>query len=149
MPKITSPKDLIAGLLFFAIGLFGLWLTLEYPVGVALRMGPGYLPRLLLYGLTLLGAVIAARGFVVTDSIDGPFAWRPLFGITTSLVLFGLFVERLGLVVTTIAVVLAAGLSWRGARWREMLLVAVGLAAFATGLFAYALRLPIPVWPRL
>jgi hypothetical protein len=86
---------------------------------------------------------------VIEDSFDGPFAWRPLICITTALVLFGLLVERLGLVITTVAVVLAAGLAAHGARWREMILIAAGLAAFAAALFAYALRLPIPVWPRL
>lgn len=147
--RITSPKDLAAGLLFLAVGVAGLWVAREYPVGSALRMGPGYLPNLLLYGLILLGAAIAARGFVIEDAFGEPFAWRPLIGITTALLLFGLLVERLGLVITTVAVVLAAGLAARGARWREMILVAVGLAVFAAGLFAYALRLPIPVWPRL
>ena len=147
--RVTSPKDFIAGLLFLAIGLIGLWVAREYPVGTAFRMGPGYLPHLLLYGLILLGAAIAARGFVIEEGFDGPFAWRALIGITAALILFGLLVERLGLVITTVAAVLAASLAGQGARWREMVLVAAGLAAFAAGLFAYALRLPIPVWPRL
>ena len=40
--------------LFMAVAVFGLWLSRDYPIGTALRMGTGYVPRLLCW--ILLGA---------------------------------------------------------------------------------------------
>ncbi|MCX7312698.1 MAG: hypothetical protein NTV56_13475 [Alphaproteobacteria bacterium] len=44
---ILARADVLSGLLFVAIAAFGLWASRNYPVGTALRMGTGYMPRLL------------------------------------------------------------------------------------------------------
>ena len=44
---ILARADVLSGLLFIAIAAFGLWASRNYPVGTALRMGTGYMPRLL------------------------------------------------------------------------------------------------------
>jgi putative tricarboxylic transport membrane protein len=145
--RISSPKDLIAGLLFAGIAVAGLWISSEYPVGVALRMGPGYIPRLLFLILLGLGLLVAARSLFVEGADAGAWAWRPLVVIPGAMVLFGLAVERLGLVLTTIAVVLTASLSWRNFRLVEALIAAAALALFTVAVFVSVLRLNIPVWP--
>ncbi len=43
--------DVLSGLLFIAVAAFGLWVSRDYPVGTALRMGTGYVPRLLCWML--------------------------------------------------------------------------------------------------
>ena len=48
---ILARADVLSGLLFIAIAAFGLWLSRDYPVGTALRMGTGYMPRLLCWVL--------------------------------------------------------------------------------------------------
>ena len=55
-------KDVLAGLLFMAIAVLGLWVSRDYPIGTALRMGTGYVPRLLCW--VLLGArrVVLVQG---------------------------------------------------------------------------------------
>ena len=52
--KLSSPfwqllarKDVLSGLLFVGVAALGLWLSRNYPIGTALRMGTGYVPRLL------------------------------------------------------------------------------------------------------
>ena len=49
--------------------------------------------------------------------------------------------------LTSIAVVVCAGLAAYDVRWRENAVLAVALAAFAVLLFVTALGLPIRVWP--
>ena len=53
-------RNILAGLLFIAIATAGLWISRNYPIGTALRMGTGYVPRLLLWILLGLGALALA-----------------------------------------------------------------------------------------
>ena len=48
---MLARADVLSGLLFIAIAAFGLWASRNYPVGTALRMGTGYMPRLLCWVL--------------------------------------------------------------------------------------------------
>ena len=45
--RILTRKNVLAGLMFIVIAAFGLWVSRNYPVGTALRMSTGYVPRLL------------------------------------------------------------------------------------------------------
>ena len=54
--RVLSRKDVIAGLFFMAIAVLGLWVSRNYPIGTALRMSTGYVPRLLCWILLLIGA---------------------------------------------------------------------------------------------
>src|SRR2546429_145553 len=81
-----------------------LWLSRNYPIGTALRMGTGYVPRLLCWILMGLGAVVLVQGLRETNSGrpgEGGALTRlwPILVVTASLVAFGLTLERLGLVV--------------------------------------------------
>ena len=53
---LLARKDVLAGLLFMGVAAFGLWISRDYPIGTALRMGTGYVPRLLCWILLGLGA---------------------------------------------------------------------------------------------
>ena len=60
--RMLARKDVLSGLLFIAVAAFGLWLSRDYPIGTALRMGTGYVPRLLCWMLLGLGVVVLAQG---------------------------------------------------------------------------------------
>src|SRR5688572_7462123 len=55
-------KNVLAGLMFIGIAALGLWLSRHYPVGTALRMSTGYVPRLLCWVLMALGAIVLFQG---------------------------------------------------------------------------------------
>ena len=59
---MLARKDVLAGLLFSGVAVFGLWLSRDYPIGTALRMGTGYVPRLLCWVLFGLGAIVLLQG---------------------------------------------------------------------------------------
>lgn len=137
-----------AGALFLVVGAAALWLSRHYAIGTAVDMGPGYLPRLVAWGLVLLGAAGIARGVVVGGWRPPVVMLRPLAFLTIAILVFAQSIDRLGIVVTCIVTVVVAAAAERAARWREVPVIALGLAAFCALLFGYALNLAIPVWPR-
>jgi len=137
-----SNKDFFAGLLFALIGGFAMAGAFAYPIGTAMRMGPGYFPAVLGGILVLFGLVILARGLRSGERVSGPWGWRPLGWALLSLLLFGFLVTRLGLVPALAAMLVTASLAGRAPRWRETLVLTVTMTAFAVALFVYGLQIP-------
>ena len=102
-------KDVLSGLLFIAIALFGLWLSRDYPIGTALRMGTGYVPRLLCWILLGLGASSwsgtarsakpTAGPTSATLRAGGPSSSSPRAWCSSA------WLERLGLVVSILLLI--------------------------------------------
>lgn len=147
MRRLHLNRDLIAGLMFAAFGIAGLWVAGEYPRGTALRMGPGYMPVMLCWGLVLLGGAIAIRGALRTGLTLTGWHLRPLVLVLLAIVAFALLIEPAGLAVATLAIVLIGAAGGREFKLTEALALALGLAAGAVALFAYGLNLSIPLWP--
>ena len=59
MQRALASKDFLAGILFVAFGLFGLWLARTLPAGTASAMEAGYFPRLVCGLLVAIGALLA------------------------------------------------------------------------------------------
>jgi len=65
--KIYNRRDFNAGLMFLAIGLgFGMY-SLEYSLGTATRMGPGYFPLMLSIIVGVLGLIVLVMSFIPAD----------------------------------------------------------------------------------
>jgi hypothetical protein len=62
--KIANGKDFWAGLMFVGFGLAFMFISRNYPMGSALRMGPAYFPTVLGGLMAVLGAVVLFRSFV-------------------------------------------------------------------------------------
>jgi hypothetical protein len=151
--RILLHRDVLAGLLFIAVAGLGLWLSRDYPVGTALRMGTGYMPRLLCWLLLGLGVLIAARGFrdprgATGESPIGREVLWPVLLVFVALVVFALALERLGLVVAVLLLVAIGALAGRSLRLAEAVLAAVFLVTLAWAVFIAGLGLTIPVWPE-
>jgi hypothetical protein len=147
MHRLRLNRDLVAGVMFVAWGAVGLWIASDYPRGTALRMGPGYMPVLLCWGLALLGGIIATRGLLSAGVSLTAWHLRPLILVLAAIVAFALLIEPGGLAIATVAIVLIGAAGGLEFRWREALALALGLAAGAVGLFVYGLKLTMPVWP--
>ena len=145
-------KDVLAGLLFVTVALIGLYVSRDYPIGTAVRMGTGYVPRLLCWLLLGLGAWVLVQGFFEMQSEQAASpsataAWRPLVFVTASLVIFGLSIERLGLVLSILLLIIVGAAGARGLRPFETVAAAVVLILLSWGIFIVGLGLAIPVWP--
>jgi hypothetical protein len=155
--RVLRRKNVLAGLMFIAIAAIGLWTSRNYPIGTALRMGTGYVPRLLCFVLMGLGALVVLQGVLATDppaapreraSEDGVIAQlRPVAVVTLALIAFALALETLGLVLSIFVLVAIASLASRELKPWETLAAAAGLSVLTWAIFVFGLSLPIPVWP--
>jgi hypothetical protein len=146
---VLARTDVLAGLLLMAVAVFGLWVSHDYPVGTALRMNTGYVPRLLCWMLLGLGALILAQGLRAPSPPirSQPAAWRAVVTVTAGLVAFGLGIERLGLVLSIVLLTGIGALATRALRPLEVVLAAAGLIALSWAIFIAGLGLTMPVWP--
>ena len=151
--QLASRKDVLAGLMFIAVAVFGLVVSRDYPIGTALRMGTGYVPRLLCWILLGLGFVVLVQGLRAVErrrvrASGAPSAWRPVIFVTASLAAFGLAIERLGLVVSILLLIAVGAVAARTLRPIETLAAALVLIGLSWGIFILGLGLTIPVWPE-
>ena len=146
--RIKSSQDFWTGCAFMAFGAGTAVLAQAYPLGSAARMGPAYFP-------TVLGALLAGIGLVILlkslASGDGGHVERVhvwlLLRVLLAVIAFAVLLNPLGLVLTTIIVVMLA--AWAGHEFRfvEALLNAVLLALLSYALFVWGLNQTMPVWP--
>ena len=140
-------QDFVSGLMFAGWGVAGLWFGRDYPVGSALRMGPGYVPQLLCWALLILGIVIAIKGAMVAVEKIERWHWRPLVVVSLAVLAFAFLLEPGGLIVATLAIVVIGAFGGPEFRVFESIILAAGLAAGAVVIFVYGLKLPLPIWP--
>jgi hypothetical protein len=150
--QLFARKDVLSGLLFVAVALSGLWISRDYPIGTALRMGTGYVPRLLCWILLGLGVVILVQGLREAQttrklSLGDVSTWRPVVFVTLSLIIFGLTLERLGLVISILLLIAVGAVAARDLRPFETLAAAAVLILLSWAIFILGLGLTIPVWP--
>jgi hypothetical protein len=141
-------RDALAGLIFVGFGALALVVGADYPAGTAVRMGPGYLPRIVAWGLVALGAAAILRGALVGGWRLTGIAPRPIAAIGGAVLAFAFTIDRLGLFVASVASVLVAAAGEADPRWRQTIAIALGLASFCSALFGAGLGLAIPIWPR-
>ena len=146
-------KDVLTGLLFIAFASLGLWLSRDYPIGTALRMGTGYMPRLLCWVLLGLGGLVMLQGvFAAVDEdearVSTAGAWRPLLFVTAALVLFAVSLERLGLVIAIALLTAVGAFAGRELRVIETVIAGAVLIALSWAIFILGLGITIPVWPE-
>ncbi len=148
---VFGRPDVLSGLLFIAIAAFGLWVSRNYPVGTALRMGTGYVPRLLCWVLFGLGVIVLLQGVRQPARGLRPSmpALRATIGVSLSIVAFALSLERLGLVFAIVLLTGIGALATRSLRPLETAIAALVLIALTWGIFIAGLGLTIPVWPDL
>lgn len=137
-----NAKDLLVGLLFLAFGSAFLLLAQGYPLGSARRMGPAYFPQLLALLLMAIGVLAMLRALASAPAAIGRVAGKPLLLVTLAVVLFGFTVERWGLVIASVGLVLLASAAGSEFRLTRALALAVALAAFGAAVFGLALGLP-------
>lgn len=147
MLKIRGPKDFWAGIMFAAFGGAGTWMAQSFPFGSAARMGPAYFPTLIGGLLFVIGLFIAFRGLVTKGHTLGRFHLKPLVLVLTSVVLFGLVLQHLGLISAIFILIFFASLGGHEFRMVEVSILAAILTAGSVIVFVYGLKLQIQLWP--
>lgn len=147
---IKSQRDFCAGLLFIAVGVGFAVGASFYPFGSSRDPGAAFLPLILGVLMTLLGGAVLFKSLTIeTEGGDpiGAIAWRPLLVVVAATVMFGLCIERLGLLLTMPLIVLLSSAAGGRFAWRGALLNAVLLTVGSWLVFVAALKLQLPLWP--
>jgi hypothetical protein len=156
--RIKSQKDFFSGLLFMVVGVgFALGAT-SYKIGDASRMGPGYFPLMLGILLAVVGLLVMFLSLVVeTEDGDpvGSIAWKPLFFIILANLVFGVLLgglpsvelPHMGLMAAIFALTFIAAYAGDEFRFKEVLILAIVLAALSYTAFIWLLQLQFPAWP--
>lgn len=140
-------KDVLTGLLFVLIGgAFALGAA-DYGMGSARRMGPGYFPIVLGILLCGMGLILAGKSlWKQRPQQISRIYLRPLLALCASILAFAALIDEAGLIAACLACVLIAGLASAETRWRETILIAIGMAAFSALVFKMFLGLPFRLW---
>jgi hypothetical protein len=156
--RIKSGKDFYSGLMFMAVGIAFAWGATNYTIGEGARMGPGYFPLVLGILLAAIGLFITFEALVVETEDGEPvgsWAWKPLFFIIASNVVFGIClggipkigIPALGLIVGIYALTFIAALAGEEFKAKEVAVLSTVLAILSYVAFIVLLKLQFPVWP--
>jgi hypothetical protein len=146
--KIKSPRDFWAGLMFIAFGLFFVVVAqMNYQMGTAVRMGPGYFPTVLGGLLAVLGALVFSFAFTVEGTPIPHFHFRPLIFILISSLAFAYLLKPLGLVLATAALIFISAYGGHEFKWKEVAWLTLFLVIFSVLVFVKGLTLPFPICP--
>ena len=140
--------EFASGLFVMAIGVFARVAVGNLEIGQAREMGPGYLPALLAWIILAAGLGMTVWALVKGGEALPQMHWRPLFVISLATLVFGLTIDRLGMVVAVVASTAIASLASAISRPRDTPILCAVLAAGAVLMFIKGLALPISIWPR-
>jgi hypothetical protein len=149
MSRVFASKDFLAGGLYMAFGLLGLWLGRDLETGTASAMEAGYFPRLVCALLIAVGAALSAAALLRASEAPERGRLRPFVFVTLSSLAFALLLKPLGLVLTLLVSILLAALAGGTIRLIPFVLLCLVLIVANVGIFVVALRIVIPLWPAL
>ena len=138
-------KDFLSGLMFIGFGLLALYFGQKLALGTSVRMGPGYVPRMLslillgLGGLTCVVALVAG-----SEPVEKP-KWKPIVMVTIGIVCFALLFERAGLLPALVVLIVIASLGGEEFKLTEVIANMVVLAIMCTLVFKVGLGMNISI----
>lgn len=147
-------RDVLTAGLATAFALTLLVFGSHLPVGTAVRMGPGFIPRAVAIGLLVVAVLILIKALLTRparsdDAVPGaPIHWRGAASISFGVLTFALLIQPIGLLASATATVFFSSLAQQGEGWAERVVLAGSLAAIAGAVFAYGLGLPLPILPN-
>jgi hypothetical protein len=142
---LTNNVRFLAGIMFLAIGGVAIYLAQDYPMGSALRMGPGYFPIVLGGVMGLFGIYELIIGVLKPAAVQGNWSLRALIILPLAAVVFGVLMEHAGFIPANIALVFISALASNEFKFMEVLLLSLGLCLGCTALFIWGLGLPYPL----
>ena len=147
--NIRNKKDFGAGIMYMVFGLFFALNALNYKMGTAAKMGPGYFPF-------WLGALLTALGFFIllksmssknTEESIGKWDWRIVIWISGSVALYGILLPTLGFLLSVIILVFISASASHEFSWKGSALNALFLVTFTYLAFVQGLNLQFPLLP--
>jgi len=122
---------------------------LNYKMGTAAKMGPGYFPFWLGALLTALGFFILLKSMSSKNTKEdiGTWNWKIVIWIAGSVVLYGLLLPTLGFMLSIFILVLVSASASHEFTWKSTVLNAIFLVTFTYLAFVQGLNLQFPLLP--
>jgi hypothetical protein len=142
-----SLKDLLAGLIFIGLALAFGYATLDYEIGTAFRMGPGYFPLVLSGILALLGVIITLQSIASgpDETPIGRAPWLAMVLILGGIVFFGATVRGLGFVPALFVTTFLSAFASERTGIVGALALAAAMVAISMTIFVWGLGVPLRV----
>ena len=140
-------KDILSGLMFMLIGAGAVFVARDYPIGSALRMGPGYFPVVLGGVLFLFGVYIMVHGLIKKEAVKGNWSVKAWIILPIAFAAFGFLVDRGGFVAALVTLIIVSAAAGHEFAWKEVMIMTAVLTVTSVALFIYALELPYPLFP--
>ncbi|AFN36576.1 putative TCT transport protein [Taylorella equigenitalis 14/56] len=148
---IKNEQDFFSGLMFAGFGgFFSIYSYLNYDMGDAMHLGPGFFPFVLGVILGVIGAIIVLKSLCRSPSSEtslGPFDWDILILIIGSVLFFAFALEALGLILTIACICIMSSLASHDFQFKSAIGVAVFMAIFAWLVFVEGLGMTLPLQP--
>lgn len=139
-------RESLSGLLTLAFGGLVLVEASRYSMGNLLRMGPGFFPSILGWGLVGVGLLLLIQALRVRNVIE-KIQVRPLICVTVGLVGFALMINSLGVFMATAFMVVVSRFAERGLNWKVTLLLAAALNLLVYLVFVLGLSIHLKLFP--
>jgi putative tricarboxylic transport membrane protein len=139
-------KNFLSGLFFIGTGGLGIFMAQDYPMGTALRMGPGYFPIVLSGMLILFGVYCLIQGLLNPEKLPHNWSPRALVILPIATVVFGILMEHAGFIPALIVLIFISSYAGREFKFWEVLVMAIGLTIGSWALFIWGLGLPYPLF---
>ncbi|MBL0419030.1 tripartite tricarboxylate transporter TctB family protein [Ramlibacter sp. AW1] len=147
--RLRNQKDFAAGVIYIVAGAAFALGALNYRIGEASRMGPGWFPFAIGILLTLVGFATLYNGLRKSAAVErikrphpSTIAW-----VLGAVVLFGLLLQPMGMVLSLLVLVLVSSRASHEFTWTGALLNAIALTVFSMLVFIWGIDLQIPLWP--
>lgn len=144
---IKDPGQFLFAAFLLTLGTVGVIGATNLRMGIALRMGPGYVPVILSVCLILFGLAVLIRAMRIEGPPLGRWPWKEGGCVFIAILFFAVFIERIGLAAATIGVVVLASLAVPGRRWSKVCTFALLLAFMCVVVFKLLLKLPLSIFP--
>jgi putative tricarboxylic transport membrane protein len=139
-------RDFFAGLFFILIGAAAMWISRDYPMGSALRMGPGYFPTVLGGIVVVFGIYVLIKGIVNNEKVVGNWSLRALIVLPIATWIFGVMMENVGFIPALVVLMYTSSIAGKEFKFLEVTIMAVVMVIVCTGVFIYGLGLPYPLF---
>jgi len=131
--------------MFIGFGLIALYFGQNLAQGTAVRMGPGYVPRMLSLVMLVLGGLICVVALVSgSEPVEKP-KWKPITMVTIGICAFAALFETAGLLPALVVLILLASLGGEEFKLTEVIGNMIVLAILCVIVFKIGLGMNISI----
>jgi hypothetical protein len=148
--KVRDPQNFTTGVVYLVIGAVVAVAASRYRIGSLARMGPGYFPLAAAVALAIVGVCIMAlalRPRAGESSAFGTWSGRNVTIVLSSIVLFGLLLQSMGLLIAVPLLLALSSYAHPRFSLRSLLISIPVLLLVTWTIFVLLLGLPLPMMP--